>query len=406
MTEDLVKTLSGKENLVKAQAWVGELGALLRPVLAHKNARGWAIESYFKNWPRVNTDGDSSLSLMMRDAGLSARDGKIHLLKRDLTASRNFITPSRALVGASTPSTRRVSVPADDLSEEPYNVRLLGMLVAEGIYVQDLATFQVAPGPWYEQYVALGPTGDNARKPTAADVITCCLDSAFLTGEVSEQDHVVACCWQGVWRYQELAHFLRNKLIREKYGLVTADVAFAAAHVPPPYSSPFHIHLTNLAFTHLKIQLFLDVVSNPLHPGIGIRLYDLTTGKPSTYLHQFTRAEVLLVRDLYSRGAWTALRALSATGPFQIFVAEAGCISGVELLDGLRYENSHEPWVPSCGCLRDVFSGFWHDVGRYNSTLMIGTQLQYCSFDGAKVLLDKSEDFCDCLLYTSPSPRD
>ena len=103
----------------------------------------------------------------------------------------------------------------------------------------------------------------------------------------------LACCWQGVWRYQELAQFLRNKLIREKYGLVTADVAFAVAHVPPPYYSPFHIHLTNLAYTDLKIKLFLAIKNNPLHPGIGIRLYDLTTGKPSTYLHRFSRADVL-----------------------------------------------------------------------------------------------------------------
>ena len=86
-TEDLVKTLSGKDNLVKAQAWVGELGALLRPVLAHKNARGWAIESYFKNWPRVNTDGDSSLSLSMRRAGEWVVQYEINLLNGDLSAS-------------------------------------------------------------------------------------------------------------------------------------------------------------------------------------------------------------------------------------------------------------------------------------------------------------------------------
>ena len=91
MTEDLVKTLSGKDNLVEAQAWVGELGALLRPVLAHKNARGWAIKSYKKNWPRVNTDGDSSLSLGLREAGLRVRDAEINLLKRDLTASSKLL---------------------------------------------------------------------------------------------------------------------------------------------------------------------------------------------------------------------------------------------------------------------------------------------------------------------------
>ena len=211
-TEDLVKALSGNDNLVEAQAWVGELGALLRPVLAHKNARGWAIESYKKSWDRVNTDGDSSLSLGLREAGLRARDAKINLRQGDLTASRNFITPSCALVGASTPSTRRVSVPADDLSEEPYGVRLLGMLVAEGIYVQDLATFQVAPGQWYEQYVALGPQDDKKkRRKTAADVIAFCVDSAFMTGQVSEQDHNVACCWEGIRRVQNLAVFLDSR---------------------------------------------------------------------------------------------------------------------------------------------------------------------------------------------------
>ena len=87
MTEDLVKTLSGKDNLVEAQAWVGKLGACIRPVLAHKNARGWAIESYKKNWPRVNTDGDSSLSLSMRRAGEWVVQYEINLLNGDLSAS-------------------------------------------------------------------------------------------------------------------------------------------------------------------------------------------------------------------------------------------------------------------------------------------------------------------------------
>ena len=280
----------------------------------------------------------------------------------------------------------------------PYFVRILAMLVVAGILLQDPVTFEVGMGPWYDEFVGLGrmPMGHPyARAPTAADIVGFLIDSAFMTGKASIEAFNVACCWQGVWRYQELARFLRNKLIREKYGLVTADVAFAVAHVPPPYYSPFHIHLTNLAYTHLKIKLFLDVVKNRRHRGIGIRLYNLTTGQPSPYLHQFTRADVIRVRELCQRGAWTALRALSATGPFQILVAEAGCISGVELLDGLRYEGSHKLCVPSCMCLGEVFRGYWHHVGHFSSTLLIGTQVQYCSFDGAEVLLDKSEDFCD-----------
>jgi len=275
------------------------------------------------------------------------------------------------------------------------------MLVLAGILLQDPVTFEVGMGPWCDEFVGLGSQQEGfMRNPTAADIVGFLIDSAFMTGKASIELFNLACCWQGVWRYQELAQFLRNKLIREKYGLVTADVAFAVAHVPPPYYSPFHIHLTNLAYTDLKIKLFLAIKNNPLHPGIGIRLYDLTTGKPSTYLHRFSRADVLRVRELigardWNSGSSAALRALSATGRFQILVAEAGRISGVELLDGLRHEASHALSVPSCMCLGEVFCGFWSGVGRYNSTLMIGTQVQYCSFDGAKVLLDKSEDFCD-----------
>jgi hypothetical protein len=287
----------------------------------------------------------------------------------------------------------------------PYFVRILAMLVVAGILLQDPVTFEVGWGPWYDQFVGLGrmPMGHPyARAPTAADIVGFLIDSAFMTGKASIEAFNVACCWEGVKRYQELARFLRNKLIREKYGLVTADVAFAVAHVPPPYYSPFHIHLTNLAYTHLKELLFLAVENNPLHPGICIRLYDLTTGQPSPYLHQFTRADVIRVRELYRdrNGSWSrpwspALRALSATGQFRILVAAAGRISGVDLLDGLRYEASHALSVPSCACLGDVFCGYWHSVGYFGGTLMIGTQVQYCSFDGTEVLLDKSEDFCD-----------
>ena len=273
------------------------------------------------------------------------------------------------------------------------------MLVLAGILLQDPVTFEVGMGPWYDEFVGLGPQQDqNKRRPTAADIVGFLIDSAFMTGKASIEAFNVACCWQGVWRYQELAQFLKNRFIRAKYGLVTAAVAFAVAHVPPPYSSPFHIHLTNLAYTHLKIKLFLDVVNNPLHPGIGIRLYNLTTGQPSPYLHRFSRADVLRVRELYrdrSSHPSAALRALSATGSFQILVAEAGRISGVELLDGLRHEASHALSVPSCQCLGEIFCGYFHGVGRYNGTLMIGAQLAYYSFNGAKCLLDKSEDFCD-----------
>ena len=268
------------------------------------------------------------------------------------------------------------------------------MLVVAGILLQDPVTFELGWAPWYEQFVGLGrhPMGSaSARAPTAADIVGFLIDSAFMTGKASIEAFNVACCWQGVWRYQELARFLKNRFIRAKYGLVTADVAFAVAHVPPPYYSSIHIHLTNLAYVHLKEQLFLAVVNNRSHRGIGIRLYDLTTGTPSTYLHRFSRADVIRARNCSGE----ALRALSATGPFQIFVAEAGRISGVALLGGLRYEGSHEPCVPTCGMLGHVFCGEWVGEDGYGATLMIGTQVQYCSFDGAEVLLDKSEDFCD-----------
>jgi hypothetical protein len=268
------------------------------------------------------------------------------------------------------------------------------MLVLAGICVQDLATFEVGMGPWYELFVALGPRPMgtyNARAPTAADIVGFLIDCAFVTGKASIEAFNVACCWQGVWRYQEIARFLENQFIRAKYGLVTADVAFAVAHVPPPYSSPFHIHLLNLVFTDLKEKLFLAIENNPLHPGIGIRLYDLTTGKPSTYLHRFSRADVLRVRNLSGE----PLRALSATGPFRILVAAAGRISGVDLLDGMRHLDSHESCVPTCGMLGQVFCGYWCDVGHYGSTLMIGAQLAYYSFNGAKCLLDKGVTHCD-----------
>ena len=135
---------------------------------------------------------------------------------------------------------------------EPYNVRLLGMLVAEEIYVQDPDTLQVSPGLWYDEFVALGPTGDRARKPTAADVIAICLDSAFLTGQVSEQDHVVACCWEGIRRFQNLAALLDDSDIQEKYGLVSKEEAFDAAHVLPSYRLDISIHNYNTFYNWKK----------------------------------------------------------------------------------------------------------------------------------------------------------
>ena len=86
-TEDLLKTMSGEECLVKAQAWAGDLGAWIRPLLCNPAARGYGIETYIKNWPRVNTDGDSSLSLSMRRAGEWVVQYEINLLNGDLSAS-------------------------------------------------------------------------------------------------------------------------------------------------------------------------------------------------------------------------------------------------------------------------------------------------------------------------------
>ena len=85
--EDLLKTMSGEECLVKAQNWAGDLGAQIRPLLCNPAARGYGIETYIKNWPRVNTDGDSSLSLSMRRAGEWVVQYEINLLNGDLSAS-------------------------------------------------------------------------------------------------------------------------------------------------------------------------------------------------------------------------------------------------------------------------------------------------------------------------------
>ena len=85
--EDLLKTMSGEECLVKAQNWAGDLGAQIRPLLCHPAARGYGILTYIKNWPRVNTDGDSSTSLAMRRAGEWVVQYEINLLKGNLSAS-------------------------------------------------------------------------------------------------------------------------------------------------------------------------------------------------------------------------------------------------------------------------------------------------------------------------------
>jgi len=85
--EDLLKTMSGEECLVKAQAWAGDLGAWIRPLLCNPAARGYGIETYIKGWPRVNTDGDSSLSLAMRRAGEWVVQYEINLLNGNLSAS-------------------------------------------------------------------------------------------------------------------------------------------------------------------------------------------------------------------------------------------------------------------------------------------------------------------------------
>ena len=85
--EDLLKTMSGEECLVKAQNWAGDLGAQIRPLLCHPAARGYGILTYIKNWNRVNTDGDSSLSLAMRSAGEWVVQYEINLLNGDLSAS-------------------------------------------------------------------------------------------------------------------------------------------------------------------------------------------------------------------------------------------------------------------------------------------------------------------------------
>jgi hypothetical protein len=86
-TEDLLKTMSGEESLVKAQAWAGDLGAWIRPLLCNPVARGYGIETYIKDWHRVNTDGDSSMSLAMRRAGEWVVQYEINLLNGDLSAS-------------------------------------------------------------------------------------------------------------------------------------------------------------------------------------------------------------------------------------------------------------------------------------------------------------------------------
>jgi hypothetical protein len=123
---------------------------------------------------------------------------------------------------------------------------------------------------------------------------------------------------------------------------------------------------------------------------------DPSTGGPYSEWYKYTGSEI--VKIIQAEGNRRELARLSLEIPAARQMTKDAVLlaTGLDAPDGLRAGTELEPWVPSASNLFVVFNGgFVRSRGRYVSnkgTLFCNLGVQYYTFDGSTLLLDKGSE--------------
>ena len=349
-TRNVLRILSGLDDLRDAQAWNAGCGAAVREDWTASGSRGAAIVAGEKGLPRVHTDGNTVISLGLRSAAFVVDTAEVDL--------------------------------RGDVSEMSSGVCALQELVRAGVLVQD-ADCKVRAGA---KLLRLREEIDEDL--TAADVLSFWIDCAFVSGR--REAHCIPGCWQGVYHWMVTAWPLDDAALQDDFGVVGRVAALQAFHAAPEYYSLLHIRQQNLMWTFLK-GLALDDFFGGVYSTLIVRFYDPATGAPAVREHEFTRE---LVEAILYGGALERVR-LSQEDPIVRALLEDWALLSLDLeapATGLRCNDRGEGWMLTHHALVDLFSGKFEKDGSYPSTLMGGVRYALFARDAegvVKKVLDK-----------------
>ena len=349
-TRNVLRILSGLDDLRDAQAWNAGCGAVVRKDWTASASRGVAIKAGEKDFDRVHTDGKTVIVLGLRSAAYVVAEAKVCL--------------------------------RTDVSEMSCGVCALQELVRAGVLVQD-EDCKVRAGPKLRRLRA-----EISEDLTAADVLSFWIDCAFVSGR--SEAHCIPGCWQGVYHWMETAWPLDNAALQDDFGVVGRVAALTAFHSAPEYHSLLHIRQQNLMWVFLKGNV-LDDFFGGVYSTLIVRFYDPATGAPAARKHEFTRE---LVETILYGGPSERVR-LSREDPIVRALLEDWALLSLDLeapATGLRYGDRGEGWMLTERALLHIFTGRFEKDGSYCSTLMGGIRYALFARDAEGVVtkvLDK-----------------
>ncbi len=339
----LLRCLSGTNNLRDAFQICGSVGAVLAILVCDAVSRGEALLLGCTSWHRSNTDGNTFLSYSLRRAGYDVVKGRINLY--------------------------------GNVTMYPFHIQLLSALVVRGFYWQCSITYTLRVGACLQEFAA-----NYAYPMAASDIVSFLLDCEVLAALSAGINR--ANCWAGIDHAEALMRLALIARLCAKYGFPMPAVVLAAGNFPPVYSALSSIHDKNYAYVLKKKEMLRRVVKGEL-PGLRVVCVDPSLGVPSTTSFLFPRALVCRIRNARTR----ELAELSRQEPSRSLIEMAARLSArLPVRRGLRYGNSHPEWVPTVGCLPDVFIGKFGPDGGYNGTLLLAIAIEYQTVDGEPLL--------------------
>ena len=132
-----------------------------------------------------------------------------------------------------------------------------------------------------------------------------------------------------------------------------------------------------------------------LKEGLQLRLMDPSMGEPYSEWYKYTGSQIVKIIQAEGNRRELARLSLEIPAARQMTKDAVYLATGLDAPDGLRAGTELEPWVPSPSNLFFVFNGGFRSVRRYVSntgTLFCNLGVQYYTFDGSTLLLDKGSE--------------
>ena len=135
-----------------------------------------------------------------------------------------------------------------------------------------------------------------------------------------------------------------------------------------------------------------------LKEGLQLRLMDPSTGEPYHEWYKYTGSEIVKIIQTEGNPLELARLSLEIPAARQMTKDAVYLAAGLDAPDGLRADTELPPWVPGSRNLFVVFNGGFKGSGNRRvyvsneGTLFCNIGVQYYTFDGSTLLLDKGSE--------------